>query len=451
MTTPIPDAALNLTHDPQARSWLASANGSEFPLQNLPYGRFKRIGSSDALRCGVAIGNQVLDLTQLSTQPYWLQAPGVDTALATAAVQAAAQDLQSLMRSGPAAWHALRVALFLTLRSDAAPAVQQAVQTALLAQSVAEMATPVQVGEYTDFYTSLHHALNVGKAIGKAGLVPPNFFWLPIAYHGRASSLGVNQRLHRPCGQAMAPGAQQPTHGPSQRLDYELEMAIYVGQDNAWGQPVPMAQAESHIFGMGLLNDWSARDIQFWEMAPLGPFQGKNFATSLSPWIVTLEALAPFRLPFARAAEHAQPLPYLDGPALRAHGGLDIDLSVALQTSGMRSLGQGPEEISRTNFKHQHWCVSQMLTQHTAGGCNLRAGDVLGTGTVSGPSDGEAGSLIELAMAGQRPITLGNGEQRSFLQDGDAVLLSGSCERAGAVKIGFGTCWGEVLPVLNSL
>jgi fumarylacetoacetase len=441
---------LNLTHDPQARSWLSSANGSDFPIQNLPYGRFRRMGSQEAWRCGVAIGDQVLDLTLLTTQAAWLSAPGVNTALATAAVQAASRDLRDLMRMGTDAWHALRVAIFLALREDASPEVQQQLKTALLAQSEAEMATPVQVVEYTDFYTSLHHARNVGMAIGNGGQVAPNFFWMPIAYHGRASSLGVQQRLHRPQGQAIAPGQEQPSYGPSQRLDYELEMAIYVGQDNDWGRPVTMDRAESHIFGMGLLNDWSARDIQFWEMAPLGPFQGKNFATSLSPWIVTMEALAPFRLPFTRADEHPQPMPYLDGQALRSHGGLDIGLSVSLQTAKMREQASPAQEISKTNFKHQHWCVSQMVVQHTVGGCNLHAGDVLGTGTVSGPTAQEAGAIIELAKAGKEPITLANGEQRSFLLDGDAVVLRGVCEREGHVRIGFGECVGEVLPAVTN-
>lgn len=440
--------SLNLTHDAQARSWLASANGSDFPIQNLPYGRFRRANSQEAWRCGVAIGDQVLDLAHLAMHTSWLDAPGVNTALAKHAAQAASRDLRELMRMGSDAWHALRVALFLALREDASPAVQQVVQSALIPQASADMTTPVQVGEYTDFYTSLHHARNVGLAIGNGGLVTPNFFWMPIAYHGRASSLGVNQRLHRPLGQAMAPGQEQPIYGPSQRLDYELEMAIYVGQDNDWGRPVSMEHAESHIFGMGLLNDWSARDIQFWEMAPLGPFQGKNFATSLSPWIVTMEALAPFRLPFTRADEHPQPMPYLDGPALRAHGGLDINLSVSLQTAKMREHASPAQEISRTNFKHQHWSVSQMVVQHTAGGCNLHAGDVLGTGTVSGPTAQEAGAIIELAKAGREPITLANGEQRSFLLDGDAIVLRGACEREGFARIGFGACCGEVLPAV---
>lgn len=445
MTNP----TLNLTHDPQASSWLTSANGSDFPIQNLPYGRF-RPDSAAALRCGVAVGDQVLDLAHLATRSQWLQAPGVDTALATRAAQAAAQDLRDLMRQGPEAWHALRVALFLALRADASAAVQREVGTALHALSQVELATAVQVGEYTDFYTSYYHARNVGIAVGRGSDVAPNFFWMPIAYHGRASSLRVNTAFHRPMGQAMPPGQAQPVYGPCQRLDYELEMAIYVGQDNAWGSPVKMDQAESHIFGMGLLNDWSARDIQFWEMPPLGPFQGKNFATSLSPWIVTMEALAPFRLPFTRDAAHPQPLAYLDGEDLRAHGGIDVNLSVSLQTAQMRSQGLAAEEISRTNFKHQHWCVSQMLVQHTVGGCNLHAGDVLGTGTISGPTPEEAGAIIELAQAGQKPITLATGEQRAFLSDGDAVVLRGSCARAGAVRIGFGECQGEVLPSVQS-
>ena len=446
-------ATLNLTHDPRSRSWLASAHdGTDFVLQNLPYGRFRLAGSLQQWRCGVAIGDQVLDLSVLCELPAWLETglaeAGIERTLAhNAALAAGRKDLRALMRMGPAAWHALRVAMFLALREDAPEAVRQAVQTALVPHLAVEFTTPVQVGEYTDFYTSLHHARNVGAAIGNGGLVSPNFFWMPIAYHGRASSLGVNQRLHRPMGQMMPPGVQQPVYGACQRLDYELEMAIYVGQDNAHGHAVSMDRAEEHIFGMGLLNDWSARDIQFWEMAPLGPFQGKNFATSLSPWIVTLEALAPFRLPFAREAEHPQPLPYLDGADLRAHGALDIGLSVSLQTAQMRKQGQAAQEISRTNFRHQHWCISQMLVQHTAGGCNLHAGDILGTGTVSGPEPQEAGAIIELAMAGQKPITLANGEQRSFLQDGDAIVLHGACEREGAVRIGFGHCRGEVLPV----
>ena len=443
---------LDETHAPAARAWLASANqGGDFPLQNLPYGACRRKGSAEPFWVGVAIGDSALNLGTLSHSPVWATlGPGLDVALAQRAAQAAATDsLNALMALGPDAWQALRLALFRLLRADAAPALQREVQACLTPLDDLEHQIAVRVGEYTDFYTSLHHARNVGQAIGNGGLVPPNFFWMPVAYHGRASSLGVNQQVRRPVGQVMAPGAASPVVGPSQRLDYELEMAIYVGQGNAQGTPVPVAEAESHIFGLGLLNDWSARDIQFWEMAPLGPFQGKNFATTLSPWVVTLAALAPFRLPFERAPEFPPPLPYLDSPALRDSGALDIELSVTLQSAAMRGAGQAGETLSRTNFRHQHWCIAQMLAHHTLGGCNLRPGDLLGSGTVSGPTPAEAGALIELSQAGQRPVALSNGEYRAFLQDGDAIALSAWCERPGAVRIGFGTARGEVLPTLG--
>jgi fumarylacetoacetase len=443
---------LDETHAPAARAWLASANqGGDFPLQNLPYGACRRKGSAEPFWVGVAIGDSALNLGTLSHSPVWATlGPGLDVALAQRAAQAAATDsLNALMALGPDAWQALRLALFRLLRADAAPALQREVQACLTPLDDLEHQIAVRVGEYTDFYTSLHHARNVGQAIGNGGLVPPNFFWMPVAYHGRASSLGVNQQVRRPVGQVMAPGAASPVVGPSQRLDYELEMAIYVGQGNAQGTPVPVAEAESHIFGLGLLNDWSARDIQFWEMAPLGPFQGKNFATTLSPWVVTLAALAPFRLPFERAPEFPPPLPYLDSPALRDSGALDIELSVTLQSAAMRGAGQAGETLSRTNFRHQHWCIAQMLAHHTLGGCNLRPGDLLGSGTVSGPTPAEAGALIELSQAGQRPVALSNGEYRAFLQDGDAIALSAWCERPGAVRIGFGTARGEVLPALG--
>ena len=443
---------LDETHVPTARAWLASANqGGDFPLQNLPYGACRRKGSAEPFWVGVAIGDSALNLGALSQLPVWgTLGPGLDAVLAQRAAQAAAADsLNALMALGPDAWQALRLALFRLLHADAAPATQRQLQACLTPLDDLEHQTAVRVGEYTDFYTSLHHARNVGQAIGNGGLVPPNFFWMPVAYHGRASSLGVNQRVRRPVGQVMAPGAASPVVGPSQRLDYELEMAIYVGQGNAQGTPVAVAQAESHIFGLGLLNDWSARDIQFWEMAPLGPFQGKNFATTLSPWVVTLAALAPFRLPFERAPEFPPPLPYLDSPALRDSGALDIELSVTLQSAAMRGAGQAGETLSRTNFRHQHWCIAQMLAHHTLGGCNLRPGDLLGSGTVSGPTPAEAGALIELSQAGQRPVALSNGEHRAFLQDGDAIALNAWCERPGAVRIGFGSAQGEVLPALD--
>jgi fumarylacetoacetase len=278
----------------------------------------------------------------------------------------------------------------------------------------------------------------------------PNFQWLPIAYHGRASSVVVSGTdFHRPMGQALAPGAAAPVYGPCARLDFELEMAIYVGRGNALGEQVPLAQAEEHIFGMGLLNDWSARDHQFWEMAPLGPFLGKNFCTSVSPWVVTMDALAPYRVGAVhRPASDPQPLAYLAQDANQRRGGIDVRLTVGLETALHRQRGLPPAEITHTSFRHQYWTVAQMLTQHTVGGCNLQSGDLLGTGTISGPAPEEAGAMVELSLGGTQPLTLtGTGEQRRFLEDGDAVVLRGWCEAPGAARIGFGECRGMVLPV----
>ena len=309
---------------------------------------------------------------------------------------------------------------------------------------------PTRIGDYTDFYTSLYHALNVGRLIFPDKPLTPNFQWLPIAYHGRASSVVISGTdFHRPHGQALPPGAAAPVYTPCTRLDYELEMGFFIGPGNALGRPVPLADAEQHIFGMCLLNDWSARDHQFWEMAPLGPFLGKNFCTSISPWIVTMEALAPFRVPFERPAGEPQPLAYLDEAGNRARGGVDVQLSVSIETGQARAQGLPAAQITRTSFRHQYWTIAQMLAQHTVGGCNLQPGDLCGTGTVSGPTPEEAGAIVELSLGGSRPITLaGTGEQRTFLQDGDAVILRGWCEKEGAARIGFGQCRGTVLPAI---
>lgn len=440
---------LNHTHDPSIGSWLDSAGpGSDFPIQNLPYGVFRRAGSSAPWRCGVAIGDQIVDLSALAHTRLLERSPSETAALAHHAAKTAATALlNDFMAMGPAAWRALRHALFALLRADLSVELREAMQACLVPQADVEHAVPVRVGDYTDFYTSLYHADNCGRAVGK-NLVSPNFTWMPIAYHGRASTLGVNQHFHRPAGQYLPPGATSPVVGRCEQLDYELELAIYVGQPNQQGRTVPLDQAEDHIFGVGLLNDWSARDIQMWEMAPLGPFLGKNFATSLSPWIVTLEALAPFRLPFERDAQYPAPLPYLDGAALRQSGALDVELSVSLQTSRMRAQGQPATLLSHTNFRHQHWTVSQMLTHHTMGGCSLQVGDIMGTGTVSGPTQTEAGALLELAQAGKAPVNLPDGDKRAFLEDGDEIVMRGWCEREGAVRIGFGECRGQVLPAI---
>lgn len=436
---------LNHTHDPAATSWLASANvaGTDFPIQNLPLAVFRRTGSVEAFRGGVAIGDQVIDLAAA-------HAAGLLDGLGAQALAAAAEPtLNHFFAEGPAAWRALRHGLFDVLRADATGPQVEALRGCLVPQAEVEFTLPARIANYTDFYTSIHHARNVGRVIRPDDPLTPNFQWLPIAYHGRASSVVPSgTAFHRPHGQALPPGAKAPVYGPCARLDYELEMGFFIGAGNALGEPVPLGAAEDQIFGMCLLNDWSARDHQFWEMNPLGPFLGKNFCTTISPWIVTMEALAPFRVPaVARPASEPQPLAYLDGAGNRTHGGIDVQLAVGIASAQHRAQGLPPAEISRTSFRHQYWTLAQMVTQHTVGGCNLQPGDLLGTGTISGPTPTEAGAMVELSRGGTQPFTLaGTGESRTFLEDGDTVVLSGWCEKTGAVRIGFGTCEGTVLP-----
>ncbi len=433
----------NHTHDPAARSWLDSANGhTDFPLQNLPIAVFRRTGSGDAFRGGVAIGDQVLDLGALSA------ARALQGAAQHACTTCAQDALNDFMALGPASWQALRHALFALLEAGASTAQQQTARSCLVPQTDVQYSLPTRIGDYTDFYTSIHHARNVGRIARPDDPLTANFQWIPIAYHGRASSVVVSGTpFHRPMGQSMQPGAKAPVYGPCARLDYELEMGIFIGPGNTQGTTIPLAQAEQHIFGMCLLNDWSARDIQFWEMAPLGPFLGKNFCTSISPWVVSMEALVPFRLPFTRPADEPQPLAYLDSAGNRAQGVLDVQLDVLIQTAQGRATGHAGTRVSHTSFRHQYWTVAQMVTQHSMGGCNLQSGDLLGTGTISGPTAQEAGAIIEQTKGGKEPITLDGGEQRAFLHDGDAVILRGWCEKPGAARIGFGECRGEVLPV----
>ncbi len=436
---------LNDTHDPSLRSWVESAQapGCDFPIQNLPLAVFRRAGSSQAWRGGVAIGDQVLDLAALAqAQPI-----PQSEALAHQALMAAAQDrLNGLMALGPAHWSALRHALSRLLRSGSR-AQDTLKRTALVPQSQAVFCVPAHVGDYTDFYTSVHHATNIGRLFRPDNPLLPNYKWMPIAYHGRASSLVISGTpFRRPQGQLMPPGAERPTLAPCKRLDHELELGVFIGPGNEQGQPIGIDTAEAHVFGLCLLNDWSARDIQGWEYQPLGPFLSKNFATSLSPWVVSLEALAPYRLPFTRPADDPQPLPYLDSLLHRSQGALDIRLEVGLQTAAMRKAGQRAAAIAQSNYRHAYWTLAQMVTHHTVGGCPLQPGDLLGTGTLSGPQAHEAGALIELTKGGQQPLTLPGGEQRTFLEDGDAVALRAWCEKPGAARIGFGTCVGQVLP-----
>jgi fumarylacetoacetase len=438
---------LDFTHDPQARSWVAAAQdaGCDFPLQNLPHGVFARIGRHEAPRGGVAIGDQVLDLARLAAAGVLQGEPQV------ACEVAARETLNAYMGLGLPAWRSLRRALFRLLSDQADAATQERLKACLVPLAQAEMKLPVEVRNYTDFYTSVHHATNVGKIVRPDDPLTPNFKWLPIAYHGRASSVVASgTAYHRPRGQAMAPGAAAPVYGPCRRLDFELEMGFFVGPDTVLGQPIPLAEAADHIFGMCLLNDWSARDHQFWEMNPLGPFLGKNFCTSISPWVVTMEALAPFRVPFARPAGDPQPLAYLDDATDRAQGSLDIQLAVRLQSHKHRAQGRDGDRITATSFRHQYWTVAQMLAQHTVGGCNVCSGDLMGTGTISGPTAGEAGAIVELSVGGTRDVPLpSTGEVRRFLEDGDCVILQGWCEKPGAARIGFGECRGTILPALD--
>lgn len=442
-------APLNETHDPALRSWVASANalGGDFPIQNLPLAVFHRKGSDEAARGGVAIGSQIIDLAMLSEK-------GLFEGMALTACRACAQPaLNDYMALGSGAWRALRHGLVALLREDAPSAVQQRVRECLVPQAEAVYHPHARIGNYTDFYTSIHHAINVERLAFPDKPLSPSFQWLPIAYHGRASSVRVGQPgfgFHRPMGQAMPPGTKTPIYGPCARLDFELEMGFYIGAGNALGRPIPLTQAEDQIVGMVLLNDWSARDHQFWEMTPLGPFLGKNFCTTISPWLVSMEALTPFREPFARAAGDPQPLPYLDGVRNREQGGIDVQLEVRMDTPAHRSRGADSSAISRTSFRHQYWTIAQMVAHHTVGGCNLEPGDLIGSGTVSGPTPGEAGSIAELSRGGLDVVTLqATSEQRRFLEDGDTVILRGWCERPGATRIGFGDCVGTVLPAVK--
>jgi fumarylacetoacetase len=432
---------LDATHDPALRSWVDSANraGGDFPIQNLPFGVFRPAAGGAAFRGGVAIGDQVFDLAQL-------HALGVLRGRAAEALAACAHSsLNGFMAQGRSASSALRAALSELLRTGSPLAARLA--ALLTPQSAVEYRLAAEVGDFTDFYASLHHATAVGRLLRPDNPLLPNYKWVPIAYHGRASSVRVSgQQFPRPHGQLMPAGASVPQLGPTRRLDYELEIGAFVGAGNALGDAVPLEEAEQHLFGLCLLNDWSARDVQAWEYQPLGPFLAKNFATTVSPWVVTLEALAPFRAPWSRPAAEPAPLAYLDGAGNRLTGGFDIELSVWLESRRMREAGAAPVRLSHSNFRDSWWTLAQMLTHHTVNGCNLSPGDLIGSGTQSGAEPGQGGSLMELSQGGRRPLTLPDGETRTFLEDGDRVILRGWCERPGCVRIGFGEAAGGVLP-----
>jgi fumarylacetoacetase len=434
-------SAINKTHDINLTSWVESANQAEtdFPIQNLPFAIFRRKGSNEEFRGGVAIGDQVLDLNAVINAGI-LQGDALNAATA-----ANAPALNEFMGMGKQYWSALRLAL-----SDALSAGsehQAALESALVAQDDVEYSMPCHIGDYTDFYTSIYHATAVGSLFRPDNPLLPNYKWVPIGYHGRASSIGVSgQSFPRPKGQTKAPDADKPSFGPAKRIDYELEVGIYLGSGNALGEAISIDDAEDHVFGFCLFNDWSARDLQAWEYQPLGPFLAKNFASTVSPWIVSTEALAPYRKPWQRDANDPQPLDYLESTQNREMGALDIQMDVLLETEQMRSNSEAASKLSQSSFKHSYWTVAQMVTHHTVNGCNFLPGDMLGSGTQSGPEHEEAGSMLELSRGGKEQIVLNNGEKRTFLEDGDKVIMRGWCQTDGFNRIGFGSVEGTVLP-----
>ena len=421
------------THDSQLRSWLPSANlpGCDFPIQNLPLGIFRRAGTGEAARVGVAIGEEVLDLAACAE---------ADLVESDIAAHCATAQLNGLLSLGHAASHRLRHQVSAALRQGAEPR-----PALLVPMRRAELLLPAQVGDYSDAYASLDHATNVGKLFRPANPLLPNYKHVPIAYHGRASSLVASGApIRRPSGQRRA-GDDAPTFGPSAELDYEAEVGMLIGQGNALGEPIPIGRAGEHIFGLCLVNDWSARDIQRWEYQPLGPFLGKSFATSLSPWVVTLEALEPFRVPaYPRPPGDPQLLPYLFDESDQRAGGVALTVEVWLRTAQMRAGGEDAVRLSRGSLATLYWTPAQLVAHHASNGCNMRPGDLIATGTISGPTPGERGCLLELTQGGREPLVLPNGEERQYLEDGDEVTLRGFCEREGFARIGFGECKGVV-------
>jgi fumarylacetoacetase len=415
------------THDPKLKSWVESANdpATDFPIQNLPFGVFRRKGSKDAPRGGVAIGDRILDLAAL----------GLKTG----------PNLNQLAAAGRPAWRQLRKVLSLGL-SD--PKQAKRLAKFLVPMKQAQLFLPVSIGDYSDFYTGIHHALAVGRMFRPDNPLLPNYKWVPIGYHGRASSVVVSGTpVVRPNGQTKAPDAAAPSFGPSKRLDYEVELGFVVGPGSALGKPVGLRHALDHVFGVVLLNDWSARDIQAWEYQPLGPFLAKSFATTVSPWIVTLEALEPFRCPaFQRTGDDPRPLPYLMDERDQRSGGYAIGTDMSLSSAQMRAKKLAPARLSRCSFRDSYWTLAQIVAHQSSNGCNLAPGDLLGSGTISGTEPGSAGSMLELTQGGKAPLTLPGGETRAFIADDDELIQRGRCEAEGAVAIGFGEAAGVVKP-----
>ncbi len=421
------------THDAQARCWVEGADDHpEFPVQNLPLALFS--SSAEAPRLGVAIGDHLVDVAAAVERGLL---PGLDW------LSDICHDrLNELLALGATPRRQLRKALFALLTdSDKAGAARPV----LVPMANADLHLPCEVGDYTDFYAGIHHALNVGRLFRPDNPLLPNYRHVPIGYHGRASTVVLTDTpVVRPSGQLPSPDG--PQFGPTRRLDLELELGVWIGNGNAIGEPIAIADAADHIAGYCLLNDWSARDIQSWEYQPLGPFLAKNFLSTVSPFIITPEALAPFRIPaMARGTDEPQPLPYLHDSSDQAHGGLSLELGVWIETTAMRRAGDSEVRIAASHSSHLYWTVAQMVAHHSSGGCALRAGDLLGTGTISGSTPGSEGSLLELTKGGKQPITLPNGETRTFLEDGDRLRISATAVRQGFRSIGFGSCRGEII------
>lgn len=426
---------LDQTHDPARRSWVESANdpASDFPIQNLPLGVFRPRGGDEPPRIGAAIGDQILDLHK-SVEHKLLR--GISP---PAACALSARTLNDFLALGRRDWRDVRANIADVL--DAGNRARSQAQAALSPMSHAQMLVPVAIGDYTDFYASIDHATNVGSMFRPDNPLLPNYKHLPVGYHGRASSIVVSGTpVRRPMGQIVSADAGPPAFAPCRLLDYEMEMGFFVGPGNAMGDRIPISQAGEHIFGMVIVNDWSARDIQKWEYQPLGPFNAKNFATSISPWVVTMEALAPFRVPGPpRDNADPQPLEYLRSAE---HWGLDLTVEVWLSAGSRRD----PLLISRGNAQRLYWTIAQMLAHHTSTGCNLRPGDLLATGTISGPAEDSRGCLLERTWRGTKPIAMPDGTSRTFLLDGDEVIMRCYAAAPGRARVGFGDCRGAILP-----
>ena len=427
---------MNPTNDPALKSFIDVPAEHDFPIQNLPYGVFKR-PADETPRCGVRIGDYILDLKTLDHAGLFAGAAVADQHLFCVPA------LNAFMAQGAAVWHETRQRISELLRHDN-PTLRDDKELrarALVPIDEAEVYLPAEIGDYTDFYSSRHHAYNVGCMFRDPdNALMPNYLWIPVGYHGRASSIVISgTNVRRPCGQTKTDDADVPTFGPSRLLDFELEMGFFAGPGNPLGEPVPIKRAAEHIFGIALVNDWSARDIQKWEYVPLGPFLAKNFATSISPWVTPLEALEPFRCPGPE--QDPAPLEYLRAPESHTY---DIQLEVALVTSESKA----PHVICRTNFKHLYWTMEQQLAHHTATGCNIRPGDLLASGTISGPTPESFGSMLELAWKGTKPITLPSGEQRKFIADGDTVIMRGWCQ-GETYRLGLGEVRGTLLPAVR--